>query len=200
MAKKLFTQIDPKDEYVFAKVYEWTAPDRHWEPRSRAWYVVYSFFFTVLIAIAALIGEYILIVAIIAFVFLWFVQASIPPEIMKHVITNIGIKTHEKLYKWKDIMHFWFSIKDGVKVLNLVIKPSPGSKASPKTISILLNNEEQDDELFRILINNVDYGDTDEIGYNIISQLIHGRHLDISTYLPEDQIDLFEGIKKGEEE
>jgi hypothetical protein len=199
MVQQLYTNISTQKDYLFEKLYEWESPDRVWEPKTRAWYVTYSFFFVVLIALAALLGEYILIIAIVAFIFLWFIQAAMPPETISHTVTTIGVKTYGKLYKWKDVKHFWFSTKKGVRFLNLEIKPPEDKNISPKTLTLLLNPEDDDREIFNIFVKYADYGDKDEINFNFISQLIYGPHTDLSYYLPEleDEVDYL-GVKEKE--
>ncbi len=187
---KLFTQIEKSgteattSDHLLTNLYSWESSERYWTPRDRAWFVTYSFFFVVVIALAAILGQYILILAIIAFTFLWFVQASIPPEIVKHTINPLGIKTYGKLYRWKDISHYWFSSKHGIKYLNLDLfdQENPQSDRRKRVTLLLENNE--DLELFYLMIYRIDYGDKSEIGYNFLTKLIYGNYIDIFNYLP----------------
>ncbi len=184
MNSKLFTTLDKKT--AFSPLFTWESPERPWSPKNRSWYVIYSFFFITLIAVAALLGEFILIIAIIAFIFLWFTQASIPPQIVRHTVTKMGIRTYDKLLKWNDIKHYWFSVKAGVHFLNLEIQNSELTSGNRTHRISLLINEEDQDELFYLLIDYADYGDTDEISYNILTRILNGDYIDIEGFLPEE--------------
>ncbi len=186
MEKTLHTQITKISEPIFQKVYSWISPERYWFEKDRSWYVIYSFFFVLLIAFLTLLGEYILVLAVIAFVFLWFVQAAMPPQKVEHLITTIGIKTFGKLYKWKDIKNFWFSEKNGIVMLNIDVIDPENPKATFKKRLTLLTNEDEDKEIFTNLIKFIDYGDKEEIGYNLFTQIIYGKHYDITHYLPNE--------------
>lgn len=182
MAKKLFTSI--QDDNPFKKVYSWTSPERHWVKKDRAWYLTYSFFFVVLIAFLALLSEYIYILAVLAFAFLWFAQAATPPQMVEHTITSLGIRTQETFFKWSNIKHFWFSEKSNILYLNLETIEDKNPNLV-KRVSLLLNPG-QDEEIFNILIKFIDYGSKQDIGYNILLQVLQGEYFDSSKYLAED--------------
>lgn len=181
MRTQLFTNLEESD---FATLFTWRSPERHWVKRERAWFVSYSLFFVIVIAIAVLLGEYVLIVAIVAFAFLWFVQASVPPETIEHRITNTGINTFGQLFKWKNINHFWFSKKHNLKYLNLEVVEDD-SPNYIKRFSLIVNGED-DVQIFKKLITKIDYGDKIEIAYNPLTFLLYGKHLTISNYLPDN--------------
>ncbi|MDQ6986168.1 MAG: hypothetical protein Q9M91_02455 [Candidatus Dojkabacteria bacterium] len=165
----------------FTVIYSWSSRERYWELKDRAWFVTYSFFFVILIAIAVMLNYILLAGAIISFVFLWFIQASIEPETVIHEITPLGIKTYDKLFKWKDIQHFWFSEKHGIRYVHLDV-PDSSSSDRLKRFTLLVE-ERGDQDIFEVLIRNLDYADTESAGINIFSSFIHGRFLPISEYL-----------------
>lgn len=171
---------------VFDVIYEWESLERQWTEKDRAWYVSYGTFFVVLIAAFAILQEYILILAIVAFIFLWFTQAAIPPETMTHQVTSLGIKTYGKLRRWSDINHFWFSIKGDFILLNLdILKGDLVSEGRMQRLSIIVSPEDQD-EIFFTLIKFVNYGDQDEINFNILARILYGKYLPITTFLSDD--------------
>jgi hypothetical protein len=174
-----------KPKQLFNRLYSWSSPEREWEPRNRQWYVLYSLFFILIIFVTVILAEYLLTLAIIAFIFLWFTHASIPPDIMEHTITTIGVKTFDKIYKWKQIKHYWISEKSGIVYLNLDIIENPEKPDFIRRLSLILNDEDED-EVFYNLLNYLDYGDRDEIGYNIFTKLLHGKHRELSHYLQDE--------------
>lgn len=182
---KLFTNL--KRNNVLQTLYAWQAPERDWHPKSRDWYVIYTSLFTILISMALILGEFILVFLILAFVFLWFTQASVPPEIVEHKITGLGIKTYSKVYKWKQIKHYWFSRRENTYFLNLDILDLDITKNLDRTqrLSLILNEEDLDD-VFYALLNFVDYGDTDEIGFNFVTRHLHGDYIGVDDFFPDD--------------
>jgi len=182
MAKKLFTQLT--EDNPFKKIYSWISPERHWTEKARSWYISYSLFFIVLIAFMALIGEYLFILVILSFVFLWFVQGATPPHDVEHTITSLGIRTFDTFFKWKNIRHFWFSKKAGIVYLQL----ETFEDAKPdfiKRISLLMKDGD-DPKLFNLLVQFIDYGDKKEVGYSIILNLLNGEYFDQNRYLEDD--------------
>lgn len=164
---------------------EWEAPERYWSPKTRGWYVTYSLFFISLVFIAALLAEYIFIVTIIAFAFLWFVQASIPPRNTKYSITTLGIRAQDSLFQWKNIKHFWFSQKDDVIFLYIEYNEDEAPDVF-KRVGLILTTVDTK-EIFRILIGYIGYGNEKDITYNFLSYLVGGKYIDITTF--EEPID-----------
>lgn len=183
MKSELFKEIDP--ENPFAKLYTWEAPERVWKPKARSWYVSYSLFFVVVIAFLALIGEFILIIAILAFVFLWFIQGAVPPQIVETTITTLGVRTFNRLFRWRNIKKFWFSKKDDHKFLHLEVSEDDNPRFT-KRVSLVLNGD-IDMEIFQILVQYSDYGEKNELGYNPLMKILHGTYIEVSNYLPENK-------------
>lgn len=182
---------------MFERLFTWQSPERAWEPKERQWYVLYSLFFVLIILITIILSEYLLTLAIIAFVFLWFTHASIPPDTVEHTVTSLGIKTFDKLYKWNQIKHYWFSIKENVHYLHLDIIENLDKPDFMRRLSLIISTEDEED-LFFLLLERVDYGDKDEISFNILTKILHGNHIDISKYLPDEmysQEEYLEGIE-----
>lgn len=182
MKAKVFKEIDP--ENPFAKLYSWESPERVWKQKTRAWYISYSLFFLVIIAFLALIGEFILIIAIIAFVFLWFIQGAVPPHMVETTITTLGIRTFNKLFRWRNVKNFWFSKKDDNKFLNLEISEDDNPRFT-KRVSLVVNGND-DRDIFEILVQYSDYAEKDELGFNPLMKILHGSYIEVSHYLPEN--------------
>ncbi|MCS7317705.1 MAG: hypothetical protein NZZ41_05285, partial [Candidatus Dojkabacteria bacterium] len=88
--KTLFTSLDDNlNIQSFKVLYTWSSKDRQWEEKDKFWFASYFLFFVILVAIAVILGYYLLVLSIIAFAFLWFIQAIIPPQEVEHKITTI---------------------------------------------------------------------------------------------------------------
>ncbi len=181
---KLFTEIENKNPIKY--LYSWKSQERYWKEKDKSWYVVYSFFFTVIIALLALIGEWVLIIAILGFAFLWFVQASVEPPTVEHVISSVGIKTFNKLYKWQEIKFFWLSAKKDELILNLDLINEDNPDALFKRRLCLLINAEDKQKMFELLYDYLDYGSGEEVGANLITQLVYGKYIDIETFMTNE--------------
>lgn len=197
---KLFTEIETKNPIEY--LYSWKAPERHWKPKDRSWYVIYAFFFTVLVAFLALINEWMLILAVIAFAFLWFVQGSVEPQITEHIISSVGIKTYNKLYRWGDIKSFWFSRKKDVVNLNLdLLDPEKPEAAFKRRLSLIIEEEDLE-KIFSLLFNYIEYGDPEDVGVNIFTDLVYGKHVNIEEFMvkpiEENLEEVIEEVKEKE--
>lgn len=194
----LHTNLKQEPNSTFTKLYSWRAPERYWVQRDRAWFTLYTIFFLLIILVGVLIKEFIFILAVLAFAFLWFISALIPPEITEHSVTTVGIRAFGKLYRWKSIKHFWFSEKDGVVFLHLDTLVDE-TKALTKRISLILNERGQDKEIFDSLIQFVDFGEQEEISYNYFTRFTDGEYYELERYLPEEEIAIMhekKGIEK----
>lgn len=188
----LFTEIST-NKTPYRLVYEWSAYERFWAAKPREWFVGYSAVFVFFISLSALLGQYLLVLAIISFSFLWFIQATIEPSITRHQVTNLGIKSLEQFFRWSDIRHFWFSKKQGIFMLHLetIVDMASSSNLSNR-ITLVLNSEDSMFELFEVLNTFCDYGDKVEVSYNFLMNLIHGEHISIDTFLENGEVDFKE--------
>ncbi|MCA9386442.1 hypothetical protein KC669_00240 [Candidatus Dojkabacteria bacterium] len=186
MAKKLHTDIESTKKN-FESLFEWTSAERPWEPKSKAWYVYYSLFFLVFIVYAVFRGQYLLMLMIVSFVFLWFIQGATPPEESKHIITTLGIKTLNKLFKWRSIKYFWFSLKGNYAFLHLdVIDKEFTTGDRIHRLSLLVDPNDMS-KIFKVVNRFADYGNQQEVGYNIITRAVNGEYIDIIDFLPNDK-------------
>lgn len=107
-------------------ILEWTAPSRPFRKRNKQ-------FFTTVLVIALLIslilffsGQFLPIAMVFSVVFLNYVLAVIPPQKIKHEITNFGIKLEERLYSWQELGRFWFDKKYDDLTLQIETAEFPG--------------------------------------------------------------------------
>lgn len=98
---------------------EWSAPERPFKKRDREYFTTIGAVVFLLAIILLFLKEWALIAVIIALVFVAYVMATIEPRKVKHKITNRGIVTGGKTYRWEELSRFWFSQKWGQKMLQL---------------------------------------------------------------------------------
>ena len=158
----------------------WEAAERIWRPKTQIWYLKYAILILVLIFVAARMGYYVAIVALCAFMVLWFLQGSIQPWILKHKLTTKGVFTNNTMISWSEIKCFWFAEKDNHTILYLDF---PKDTEAPRLT--LLVSEGLDQEIFDICSRYLTYGDLDIVEYNIFTQLIYGKYIPITRYVPD---------------
>lgn len=161
-------------------LFRWTAPERIWEPKTRLWYVSYGALISVLILVAIKLGYPILVIGLIAFLFLWFVQGTIEPLILQHQVTTTGIISGGALYNFADVNTFWMAERQGFLMLYLDFDKS---KRAPR--ATLLADMRDADRIFDLMIDKVKYANEDEAGYNIFAQWIYGKYIPITEFIAD---------------
>lgn len=89
----------------------WAASSRVFKRRSREFYSTVAALVLLLSVILFFAKEFLLIGVILAMGFVSYVLASVPPENVKHSLTNKGIRTDGKLYPWQELGRYWWETK-----------------------------------------------------------------------------------------
>lgn len=98
---------------------EWVSPARLFKKREKEYFInigVIIFTFSIILIFAR---EVLLILALLALFFLIYVLSTVPPEDVKHKITNLGIESAGHFYRWEDLADFWFEEQWGQTMLIL---------------------------------------------------------------------------------
>jgi len=98
----------------------WKAPARPFRRKDRSFYTTAAILVILISLIALLAGEFILIGALFAFLFLVYVLNFIPPGELDYKISTQGITIGDHFYHFQELDSFWFSQKEGFKVLNVL--------------------------------------------------------------------------------
>lgn len=92
-------------------LFTWRAPVRPFKKRNRDYYTTIAAIAFLVIVILAFLKEFLLIAVVIAFAFVSYVLAAVPPEETEHKLTNRGIRTADKLYRWGEMRRYWLTKK-----------------------------------------------------------------------------------------
>lgn len=103
-------------------LYEWMAPIRIFRKHHRQDYIMVIMIALVISAFFIIVKQYILVAVTASLVFLTFVMWTVPPDSTTHRITNFGVFSFDKLYEWKELKNYWFSVVSGIYVLNVDTK------------------------------------------------------------------------------
>lgn len=116
----------PKHESREEEVYAtWSSPSRLFKKRDREFFVNIFAIVFLLSVILVFVREFVLIAAVLSIVFLIYVLSTVPPEEVKHRITNLGIESAGHFYRWEEFADFWFEEQWGqvTIVLRLFMQP-----------------------------------------------------------------------------
>lgn len=101
---------DPEPE---KDLYEWEAPSRLFKRRNREFYSTVAAIVLLVSIILMFAKEFLLIAVILALGFVVYALSAVEPEKVKHVLTNRGIRTAGKLYRWEMLGRYWWEDKWG---------------------------------------------------------------------------------------
>lgn len=100
----------------------WKAPSRVFKKRGKEYFTTIASIAILIAIILLFFKEWLLIMVIVAMVFVTYVMATVPPEEVEHKITNQGVTTGGKSYKWEDLTRFWLGEKHDQKILYIDTK------------------------------------------------------------------------------
>lgn len=121
-------------------LFSWTAPSRPHRKRSRSYYTTIFILITLTCLIAFLFGEKLFIGALLAFTFVVYVLAFIPPNEIEYKISTQGITIGDHFYHWQELDSFWITEKDGFKILYI-----PTYMYFPSVLMLVLANVNEEE-------------------------------------------------------
>jgi hypothetical protein len=145
--------VQKKNVVQNIKLFEWSAPDRYqfkFDNKGFLIVVVLSLLFSLLLAV---LGNYLLMAAILSMLFLLYVAGTTKPLTVKHRITARGVETGGKLYEWYMLDKFFFTKRENRILLILQTKLN-----FPKALILLVNTKDKD-PLFVLLQDKLLYED-----------------------------------------
>lgn len=115
----------------------WESPGWVYKQRDKEFYrnigAILFFLFVILIVIQ----EYILVVAVLSIVFVIYVLSTVPPPLVKHRVTNRGLESAGRFYRWEEFTEFWFEERWNQKLV--VIQPRSGPR-----LMLLVGSQKQE--------------------------------------------------------
>jgi hypothetical protein len=135
-----------------AVCFEWEAPVRHYEPKTRT-------YFRALIALGILLtlalyflGEYLLILVVWSVVFVYYVKAAIPPQNAIYKLTRFGIQFYQHTIPYDALQSFTLVHKTKNNLLRIFV-----SGENPYEIHILLPTGELEEKIMKFLEEKVPF-------------------------------------------
>lgn len=116
---------------------DWNSPSRLFKRRDKEYFTNIGAIVFLLIVILIFAREFLLIAAVVSIVFLVYVLSTVPPEEVRHRITNLGLESAGHFYRWEELAEFWFEEQWGQTIL--VLRPMIGTR-----IIVLLGSEDKE--------------------------------------------------------
>jgi hypothetical protein len=116
--------FDPYAQYYdpVRTLIDWKAPSRPYRKKERSYYTTVALLIILVSLIAFFWGERLLIGALLALGFLVYVLNFTPPQEIEYKVSTQGITIGDHFYHWEELDSFWFSQKEGQKILNILTK------------------------------------------------------------------------------
>lgn len=119
---KVEVKPEPAPPVELKTLLKWSAPSRPFKKRDREYYTTIAAIVFLLAVILLFLKEWLLIAVMVALMFVAYVLATVPPEVVEHELNTRGIVTGGKLYRWEDLARFWFTKKWQETILHLDTK------------------------------------------------------------------------------
>lgn len=97
----------------------WEAPSRPYRKKDRSYYTTLAIIVVLLVLILFFLKEFLLIATLLSLAFVTYVLAFVPPHEIEYRISTQGITIGEDFYFWHLLDAFWFSEKEGSKILHI---------------------------------------------------------------------------------
>lgn len=97
------SQPEPEKE-----LYSWSSPSRPFKKRNREFYATVGALVILVSVILLFAKEFLLIGVILSFGFVTYVLSTVPPQTIKHRLTNKGIRSADKLWLWGTLGRYWW--------------------------------------------------------------------------------------------
>lgn len=117
----------------------WKAPSRPFKKKDRSYYTTIAIIVVLLILIAFLMQEFMAIGVLLALSFVAYVLGFVPPEDVEYKISGQGITIGDHFYFWNTLDSFWFSEKEGHKILHILTR-----LRFPAQLMLLLGSENEE--------------------------------------------------------
>lgn len=128
------TVVLPPSKYLLI----WRAAERPFKKRNKEYFSTIAAIVFLLAVILFFLKEWLLIGVIVSLMFVSYTLATVSPEKITYKINTRGILIADKLYKWQQLVSFWFSKKWDSHILNFET-----TNIFPKRLQLILENNNE---------------------------------------------------------
>lgn len=177
-AKSLRKALEEERKPIYS-VYQWESPERAFEPKDKKWYLIVSSVSMFIIVLSLLTENYGLVIAIVALIILLYALNSVPPQNVKHEITNKGISINSVLYTWKKVSKFWISTRGKNVYLHTLLEDKNDQE---EQLIVYLGNADTK-KIVSYLSQYIEYIPETEINNNFLSTRLFGEIQPLSKFI-----------------
>ena len=141
------------DHIEVKSLLEWSAPLRVFKPLDRENFTRLVVWSLVLSLVLIFFKEFVLVLAIFALLFFSYVMGTVPPQVIKHRITENGLTTAGHAYLWSELKDFYFIKRLGQTILMadtsvrparlILVLQGVGQEEVKKTLSPFISYREE---------------------------------------------------------
>lgn len=118
---------------------EWQAPERSFQKKNKDFWITIIAILILVSVILFFVKEFLLIIALISILFLYYVLSTIPPQDIDYKITNRAIYFGETNYNWDILTRFWFKKSLSSQMIHFETK-----LRFPRQISLVINESDKE--------------------------------------------------------
>ncbi|MFC1780482.1 hypothetical protein ACFLY9_02200 [Patescibacteria group bacterium] len=145
------------EKFIPLKIlFKWSAAERVYVQRDKPWFLKIAVIALLLILFFAFLQDFMVILVICIIVLIAFLLGSIPPRKVEHKISNKGIESIDKLYKWDELKDFWIAEKGGSRILYVTSKLRFPSRL------VMLIGIKDEETIVKLLGEKIDYREFEE--------------------------------------
>jgi predicted DNA-binding transcriptional regulator len=139
--KKKLSSVDKilKNTNEETTLYEWTAAERAFKKRDKDFWITAISILVLFSVVLVFLGEFLLIMALVSILFLYYVLSTVPPQEIKYKITNWGVHFGDSKYDWNILLRFWFR-----KSLDTELLEFETNLRIPRQISFVINQADEE--------------------------------------------------------
>lgn len=127
-------------------LFQWESYERPYRPLNKQVFSTLVAFVLLLSVVLYFLSGITAVILLISVMFLFYVLGTVQPAMAIHSLDTWGIETHNKLYVWDIMTHYWFEDYGESRVLVIGL-----TSRWPRFLRIVLDTEETEDILNEVL-------------------------------------------------
>jgi len=141
------TEIRDLSEKVLLEFEAYDRPHKVWTKEFYSSVIVIAFLVSVILYF---IEGFMPVVVIWALVFMLWAMARTEPKMTKTAVTNWGLKSFEKTYRFEEMTNYWFETKWGTRLMRINLNGIPWHL-------VVVIDSKKEDEIKKIMAERVVY-------------------------------------------
>src|SRR3990167_2085115 len=165
-------RLEGKKQKSVKSLFRWQSFSRPYTKRSAKWFVYTLLLVAIILLVLLFVREFFIIAPVLAFAFIAYILATVPPEIVGNEITTQGINNASHSYLWNELDDFWIIEKNGFTILYI-----DTFIQWPRRLIILINDQDKE-KIKDVLARYIPYRELPKTSWldTFADTLSHGFH------------------------